>query len=98
MRIADADVRDRISLSKQWHIRLYDLNNHLNENEYPVIGQAHKDPYDHNKIGNQPWKFDTAREEVTNGLTETGVAVEKEDVGNGASFDTSDGHVAKYTK
>ncbi|ERH13168.1 MAG: hypothetical protein J07HB67_02203 [halophilic archaeon J07HB67] len=97
VRSADADVRDRIFGFKQWHIRLYDLDSHLEEGDYPVIGQAHKDPFDHNKIQNKPWKFDSAREKVTSGLTNTGVSVELESVGNGGPFDTADGSVARYT-
>jgi hypothetical protein len=97
VRLVDADVRDEISLSKQWHVRLYNLNSHTSEDEYPVIGQAHKDPYDHNKFGSQPWKFDSARQKVTDGLTSTGISVEEETVGNGSQFDTADGNVAKYT-
>jgi hypothetical protein len=59
----DTHIYQEIDYTKQYHIRVYNVN--VSDSlGTEVVGQIHKDPYDHNQIGNKPWYFNESRDEV----------------------------------
>lgn len=91
----DAHVMDEIYLSRQWHIRLYSGN--VATDDYAVIGQAHRDPLNHNKIITvDDWHFDDARGQALGDWTDNSSYVSvTQDINNGDQFDTADGSVGR---
>jgi hypothetical protein len=57
----DTHVYQGIDYTKQYHIRVYDVSA-SDSLGTEVVGQIHKDPYDHNSIGDAPWYFDESRD------------------------------------
>lgn len=86
----DTDATDAILLSKQWHVRLYSLS--YTEDDYSVIGQAHKDPYLHD---GPPWSFVESRRKVTGDWGGVGYPTEASWLYNGWRWDTSDGYMGQ---
>ena len=86
----DTDVTEEITLSKQWHCRLYTLDDE--EPDYSVVGQAHKDPYLHD---GPPWDFVQARRRTVKDWDEAYYPVGTQDLYNGWRWDTSDGYMSQ---
>ena len=86
---------DEINLSKQWHIRLYSAT--LASDDYDVIGQAHRDPLNHNKIVTvDDWRFDEARGEALDDWKDVTSHISvTEDVNNGSQFQSADGQIGR---
>lgn len=59
----DTHVYQEIDWTKQYHVRLYDVNVSDSLNT-AVVGQIHEDPYDHNQIDDKPWYFNESRDAV----------------------------------
>jgi len=88
--VPEEHIYNEIDKSKQWHIRVWDVD----ENEVAVIGQAHKDPYDHNQIGNKPWQFDSARSEALSDWNDWGYETDDSTINTGyTKWDTHDGWI-----
>ncbi|MBP1986260.1 hypothetical protein [Halolamina salifodinae] len=60
-RVQDTNIYKEIDKTEQRHIRLYDVgaSDSLNTE---IVGQIHRDPYDHNQIGDKPWDFNFSRD------------------------------------
>lgn len=86
----DTDVTEEILLSKQWHARLYTLDDE--EADYSVIGQAHKGPYLHD---GPPWDFVQARERTVRDWDDAYYPVDTQRLYNGWRWDTSDGEMSQ---
>lgn len=85
VRATDEQVMDRIFFTRQWHIRLYDVD----EPNYSAVGQAHRDPLNHNQgITIDDWHFDAASNESASDWPGGGYCT---DFGNGSGFDSSSG-------
>lgn len=86
----DTDVTEEITLSKQWHCRLYTLE--YEEDDYSVVGQAHKDPYLHD---GPPWDFVQARNRTVKDWDDAYYPVATQRLYNGWRWDTSDGYMSQ---
>lgn len=61
VRSTDEHVMDRIYFTRQWHVRLYEVS----DGTYDVVGQAHRDPLNHNQLVTiDDWHFDAAKERI----------------------------------
>lgn len=84
----DADIGRSVGLTAlpdQYHVRLYDVDSET----APVVGQAHRDPNDHNQItGVDDWKFKEAREEICGADPWHGYPyeIDNEYIGNGYRY------------
>ncbi|WP_238593333.1 hypothetical protein [Natronobacterium lacisalsi] len=88
----EAHVMDRIQFTKQWHVRLYDIDHET----YEVVGQAHRDPLNHNKgVTVDDWHFDDAREEIVEGwMNNSSRYPSRSSLENGADWDSHNGNIA----
>ncbi|MCO8267083.1 hypothetical protein ACOZ4B_19585 [Haloferax prahovense] len=85
-------VMDRIQFTKQWHVRLYNIGH----DTYDVIGQAHRDPLNHNqgiKVDN--WHFDDAREEIVGcWIDNSSRYPARSSLNNGSDWESHNGNIA----
>lgn len=59
----DTHIYNEIDWTKQYHVRAYEVN--VSDSlGTAVVGQVHRDPHDHNKIGSVPWYFNESRDAV----------------------------------
>ena len=87
----------------QYHTRLYDVPDSDDGDDHPCVGQAHHDPWDHEKFtGDDNWKSRESRREVrdTRLYNIGGVSEETVDVYDGSGYGgdvSSDGKLTKST-
>lgn len=79
----------------QYHVRLYDLPWHTDDN-LAVVGQAHLDPNDHGQLGGDVnWSFVESRREVTDTWFDLGRSILITFVDNGSRWESSDGYLGQ---
>jgi len=89
-RVQDRHVAKDIGLGgpAQWHLRTWDLPD---DPSLSVVGGVHRDPVDHGLAGPTDWSFAAARAELTNDWTAWGYDHQSIEVGNGGTFESSEG-------
>ncbi len=88
----DEHIYKEIYYTRQWHIRVYDVSVDSSTDSIQVIGNAHRDPLDHNLIGDDPWYFNDARDEAMNDWESWSRSAEYV-FGGGTRWETHDGNV-----
>lgn len=89
----DEHIYKEIHYTRQWHIRAYDVSVDSSTESIQVIGNAHRDPLDHNKIGDEPWQFNDARDEAANDWESWGESSEYVFMGS-TRWETHDGNLS----
>ncbi|WP_207592711.1 hypothetical protein [Halomontanus rarus] len=91
-RAQDDHIYKEIYYTRQWHIRVYDVTVDSSVESLQVVGNVHRDPLDHNHVGDEPWYFDDAREETTGAWESWGRSSEYVFTG-GTMWETHDGNL-----
>ncbi len=76
----------------QWHCRAFSIPESM-DTQHNVAGQAHRDPWDHNKIGNKSWKYDKSRDEVWGFWDSEGCSRSSIDTKLRSTFQSHDGRI-----
>lgn len=92
VRSTDEHVMDRIYVTRQWHVRLYEVDH----DRYTVVGQAHRDPLNHNQgITIDDWHFDDSKAQIVDDWTNNSSRHPYyANLASGAGFESHDGYAA----
>ncbi|WP_152436439.1 hypothetical protein [Halosimplex carlsbadense] len=96
-----AELADAVLKSEQWHIRLFDLPTTINRNysHYCAIGQAHRDPWDHDLSPvSGGITFTQGRQQIEDIWRDLGFSTTHIDVGNQDQFNKWDGVICNIHK
>jgi len=85
-------IYKEIYYARQLHIRVYNVSVDSSVEPIQVIGNAHRDPLDHNHIGDEPWEFNDARDETSSDWGSWGQQSETVFMG-GTQWETHDGNM-----